>query len=435
MNPLIALWQEFRETGRGYPPPKLLAKHLADSDPLSLFEHPDFEKFVKETAAGETAEKYFKTEYFPFSNLIEFLISQEGVNPVFDPSLHETLAQLRPFLEAVKKFILTSIGDALRARFVAGEIPNNGVCLAFTISLRSVFLIYYDLRDALPVVEVRAQIPSPKGLMEVENIATLDDPLDRNYAKAFLTSGHKIILQGGVLTHVDRRLDQRVFGPTIDTLILADIVLRASKTLSAVRVLEVGSGSGHAMSVIACWIKEVQSCTSLDILPTAALCTYRNLEGNLKHQKRELVRKYGVVGSFDPLLFKYPFDLIVCNPPYVELPPEGILPDEDKFDGSVAGTELMRRLLKHLDQLLSLDGRLLLMASSTSLSAVDEAIPSEFEVVAAESGPKLRVPFDVEMVLSRPAWIKFLRDRNALEFDNHTYWHYLRPLWIQRSKK
>jgi len=430
MNPLIAIWHELLASNQLYPPPMLLTQHLRGADALSAFEATDFQQFI-----GGLIKDHFDTEFFPYRGLSEFLLasSSDGTNPVLDPSQHQKFETLRvlPFLVSIKKYITDQIGSAIRSRFFTGGIPNNGVSLVFTRQLQSAYLVTYDLRNALPEVVIVERFVEPKGVMEVDSISVLRNPMARNLAKAFLTGGHKIVLQHGILTHVDRRIDQQVFGPTIDTLYLADILLEAPQ-LHSNRVLEVGSGSGHVISSVACRLNDTRSCTSIDVNPKAISCTWRNLTGNLHHNEKVLERNYGVIGPFNIELFGNSFNLVVCNPPYIALPPKEILSDPAKYTEAVAGTQLLSDLLGSLDKLLAADGKLLLMASSTSLSAVENAVLPQFRLRPAYEKDGLRVPFDVEAVLSDPGWIEYLMKSNVLELKDDTYWHQLRPVWIER---
>lgn len=430
MNPLIAIWNEVLETNQPYPPPALLARHLGGIDALSCFDDSEFQRFM----SGLVVE-HFGSELFPYRSLSEFMLADasDRTNPVFDPSQHQKFEALRvlPYLVSIKKHITDEIGRVFRARFFEGNIPNNGLCLLFTRQLRSSYLVRYDLRNTLPDIQMIERFDDPKGLMEIDSISSLRKPMARNFAKAFLTSGHKLVLQSGILTHVDRRIDSEVFGPTIDTLYLADILL-SIPMLPVTRVLEVGSGSGHVISTVACTLESVQSCTFIDINPKSIACTLRNFSGNTKYKRKNMNDIFGVVGPFSNDFLGCRFDLVVCNPPYIALPPEGIGVDPSHYTEAVAGTELMTGLLEVLDDLLTPNGKLLLMTSSTSLSAVESSVPPNFDVSPAYRGSGLKVPFDVEAALGDENWINHLVQKKALELREDTYWHELRPIWVER---
>jgi methylase of polypeptide subunit release factors len=432
MNPLINIWHDLQASGQLYPPPNLLTKHIAENDAISLYEADDFQDFIAATISDQ-----FNTDAFPYKTLVEFLLTSQsdGLNPVLDPAQHQKYEDVRvlPFLDGIKKEILKGIASSLRSRFFAGGMPSYGVCLVYTRELRSAYLISYDLRNAPPELKIIDRIDRPKGVLELESISALRNPAARNLAKSFLTSGHKIVLQNGILTHVDRRVDQGVFGPTIDTLLLSDIALNdVDPRAGAPRALEVGSGSGHVISAVASKTNGASACTFIDISPTAVSCTWKNLVGNLKHRKKFIDRKYGVIGPFDAALFKTTYDLVVCNPPYIALPPKEILSDHTKYRDAVAGTNLIKTLLDSLPTLLSETGRLLMMTSSTSLSAVEDAMPQGFAITNAYRDA-ISVPFDVEAVLEDTGWIDHLSNLGAIKFESDTYWHELRPAWIERT--
>ncbi len=118
-----------------------------------------------------------------------------------------------------------------------------------------------------------------RRLFSIYGFPELTNERSKNAAKEFIKSGHKLILQNGILTHVDRKLDKKVFGPTIDTVIMAEEIYGMNTDPAS--ILEIGCGSGHIASSIASLQDCVSNIVYCDVNPYAMTCTLRNLLGNL----------------------------------------------------------------------------------------------------------------------------------------------------------
>ena len=89
-------------------------------------------------------------------------------------------------------------------------------------------------------------------------------------------------------------------------------------------------------------------------------------------------------------------------------------------------------MIEHGPDLLSANGRLLLMVNSLSLDLALGTIPStcHFSLPFGESG--LEVLFDVESVLNRADWLNYVVETGQLRKSENTYFHRLHPIWISR---
>jgi release factor glutamine methyltransferase len=362
-------------------------------------------------------------------------------SPILQPNLstlHSTIRFL-PFMDIVKRRILQDVQELLIHRFNAGEVPGKGVLLYFTENMDFAYIFSFDFANRLSGVQVIDRVLRPRALFDLGTLRELRSQRAKNAAKLFLTSGHKIIVQGGVLTHVDRSVDRDVFGPTIDTLLLAEEAA-AFRMRAPERVLEIGSGNGHIISSIAATMPTVQNAVFIDIEPHAIACTLRNLRANLVAHRmphmRELKYCYGVAGRFSRVLkFGQRFDLVISNPPYIALAPDVPAGDARLASAAVTGTALLEEIVASAGKLLTPNGRMLVMVSSTSGDVVNRALPQGFRTEQASHVPRMQVPFDVEDVLDHPSWIAWLEKSKAIRKRTGEYFHDLIPTWIVRRPK
>ena len=203
--------------------------------------------------------------------------------------------------------------------------------------------------------------------------------------------------------------------------------------------LEIGCGNGHIVSLAAARIPSIRTAVFVDVNPHAITCTLRNLRANLAlirlQDQLGLEHCYGVTGPFNSNLpFGQQFDLVISNPPYIALRPGLTIGDARAASVAVTGTELLEEIVRSAQRLLTLNGRMLVMISSTSGDAVRRALPDGFTVSNGGIINKMTVPFDVEDVLDNPEWITWLADKGMVTKIGNEFFHELIPTWIQRSK-
>ncbi|MFV8053422.1 HemK2/MTQ2 family protein methyltransferase [Mycobacterium sp. 48b] len=114
---------------------------------------------------------------------------------------------------------------------------------------------------------------------------------------------------------------ESVYRPQHDSWLLVD-ALQRSQAVAGGRVVDLCSGSG--VVAIAAAELGASAVTALDISPSAVLCTQANA---LAAQ----VDVEAVLGCWTQALEREPFDIVVCNPPYVPVGP-------DTAAGSVSAT-------------------------------------------------------------------------------------------------
>jgi methylase of polypeptide subunit release factors len=244
----------------------------------------------------------------------------------------------------------------------------------------------------------------------------------------------------GTLVHVDRRLDTHVFGPSIDTLVLAEVLAQEvfeSNDWTFETAIEVGCGNGLLTAALANNAKGLRELFALDMSFNAVACTARNVSSTRRFFSKGHAEIYYVAGKFKPNMFSRHFDLIVCNPPYIPIPDNLELSGElaSDYSHAVGGTALAKELLQQSPRLLSDNGRLLIMASDLSLSDFLAYIPDHVSVRRPLGDAGFEVLFDVEAVFNKSDWLSYLINERGLLCKNGSYYHRLHPLWIEPQRK
>ena len=378
-----------------------------------------------------------------FSNVVEWITAASSNTPSsasrFGNQGLNDAVRFPVFIDKLRQNIWNSISKPLESAYDQGMLPIAGTVLLYTTELTHCFVVSYHMHYERPVIEIIDRIDLPKSVFELDNVARLSSHRAKNHAKNLLTSGHKIVMQQGVLTHVDRRFDRNVFGPTIDTLLLADILRRdaAEHGQTIESFLEVGSGSGHIASTVAAFYTKIRRFICVEISEFASTCTVRNIRQSLKYFHASKTSRYeefySACGAFKRNVFGTRFDLVVSNPPYIPRPPYVTERFDERHAESVAGTELLECILSNTNDLLTPTGRMLLMVSSVSGNIVERTLSEAFHIrPALPEQETFEVPFDVEEVLDHPRWLKDLLDSGTILSREGVYWHSLRPIWVER---
>jgi methylase of polypeptide subunit release factors len=328
-----------------------------------------------------------------------------------------------------------SLHDKLREGIKKG-IPRRGGILAFVAGVSKCIVMDYEFDDNTPQIKPIATIDSPKSLFDFwATIDTVTKPAAQNALKDILVSGHKIVYQRGALVHVDRRRDLGVFGPTIDTVLLAEALVQyvlESNTIVIRNAVEVGSGNGLVSAVLLENSKSINNYVALDVDFTSVSCTARNCSYNGFPQNHI----HYINGLFDPQLFGRKFDLCICNPPYIPLPPTSYTQDA-RFDDNrraTGGTELLETLIKSIPMLLTSTGAILLITSHLALSVIHDLMPKGYNAVNLLGGQGWRVGFDVDAVVTDRVWLDYLIQSCGLISEEGSFYHTLHPLLISKER-
>ena len=315
-------------------------------------------------------------------------------------------------------------------------LPRQGGLLAFVAGASKCIIIDYEFDDNIPVLKPVATIDSPKSLFDFwATIDRVKKPATQNFLKEILASGHKIVYQRGTLVHVDRRLDLGVFGPTIDTVLLAEALVQYVIEFNAVTVrtgIEVGSGNGLLSAVLIEHARLIDTYIALDVNFESVACTARNCN----HSELSPNHFHFFKGAFNPEFFGKKFDLCICNPPYIPLPPECFSQD-DRFDANrraTGGTELLENLIKGIPSLLTSTGALLLITSHLSLALITKLMPKGYNALNLLGEHGMRVIFDVDSVVTDRIWLEYLIQSCGLIQEEGTFYHTLHPLLIRKER-
>jgi methylase of polypeptide subunit release factors len=338
--------------------------------------------------------------------------------------------------------------NSLVARLIAGSrsttgFPKSGGVLCFLAGLGACLVVRFDFYTPTPVVSPLLVIEQPKAAMALWETIDRQPPPRRDALRKILVSGHKLIHHRGVLVHVDRRDDETVFGPSIDTLVMAEILAQdvyeqlGLSVREIRRFLEIGTGSGMLCAGALANLGSSASISGVEMDFGSLSCTHRNLliaNGGLDPIEHNHCTLIG--GRFDPDPPARGFDLIVCNPPYIPELSEAAPSRSSSEDylRAVGGRTLIEQILAALPNLLADEGKLLLMLNNMAIDRALEALPPGFAAGRPYGEDGYPVLFDVEAVFERPAVLQRLRDSGMLTGSGDAYEHHLHPLWIQRER-
>jgi methylase of polypeptide subunit release factors len=335
------------------------------------------------------------------------------------------------------------LGTSLRRARGRGAIPQFGGVLAYIAGLSKCLVIRYGFAGTQPSLVPVAVIDDPKTAFDVWPAIDQADAPARNALKTILASGHKLLFHRDVLCHVDRRLEPLVFGPSIDTLIMSEILARDVYEATALTsedqpksVIEVGCGSGFLAAGALHHLPGLSEIYGVDLEFEAVACTEKNLRIALddpRSAQRATIRL--ITGPFDHTLLNRQFDIVLCNPPYIPIPPEHTLGSAGYPDhlAAVGGLELLSSIIGASVNLLTPGGRMLVMTSSLCLQQALDAVPKGITVTRPFGDRGYEVLFDVEAVLDRTEWLSYLTASGALTERDRAYYHSLHPLWLIRE--
>lgn len=320
------------------------------------------------------------------------------------------------------------------------DLPTNGFLLHVTEYLEWCLVFRYNLVGGAAQLKLLHAIEEPTSLYNVYDLIHAASNETRAIMRNVLKSRAKVVSHRGVLIHVDRFAEESVFGPSIDTLFLHEVLCQAlleiqpSPADSELTALEIGCGNGFLSCALATHIPNLKHLTYVDPSLDAVSCTARNLErlGSAPQLR------HGVFGSFDDSFYGQSFDLVVANPPYV--PRVAVRARTTGFhDMAVEGTELFQAMIIRGHTFLRENGALIIV-----YSALAEA---ELRSAAAQTGGQLHTLYsgkgfhalcDIEDVMSDPAWLAFLQgERGLVESADSghkgSYYHDIRVIALTRK--
>lgn len=322
-----------------------------------------------------------------------------------------------------------------------GRLPASGGVLAFVDGLNLCLVVDYRFYSQVPRLRVIDAIEAPRTVFDVVDVLLHRRHETRAELKRMLQSSHRLVWHRDVLVHVDRREEPRVFGPSIDTLHLAELIAARYGGLAEhehpARVLELGTGSGFLATGVLRNLRGVKNLTGIELDASAAFCTHRNWRVNTMDLAGFIEKTALVVAPFRAELAPGGYDLVICNPPYIpDEPDAGQRDDVDGRHHAVAGLELLDDVLAASHDLVRPGGEILLVVSSvTPRSYV--ASPEGFDATWPWGEDGTPVLFEVESVFARPALLQSLAEAGGLsapaQADKY-YEHRLHAVWLTRPE-
>ncbi|MDA4845252.1 methyltransferase [Hoeflea poritis] len=341
------------------------------------------------------------------------------------------------FLHAVWQVFSLRVARKLEIIQSKVRISDKGAIICFPGGFDLSVLVSYEGAGTPGSVFIRpiAAIQNPTGMLDLEGFLENSTPREKNAIKSAVTSVDKLVYHRGTIVHVDRQREN-VFGPTVDTVVLSELLnieLRKRKKKST-SILEVGPGSG-LITVSAALNPATSRIVSVEINEDAASCTLKNLQINGRRPTSSMVSVSVRAEKFKPQTLGEKFDIIVCNPPYVPEEDDGLEKlGATGYGKAISGLELYDDVINNLDHLLQSGGRALLMMSSVSFDYAINRIQEGFEFEFPLGRTGYKVPFDLDMLWDRPSWKDQLLSNKSIEQDGAgTIYHRIVPIWIHRN--
>jgi methylase of polypeptide subunit release factors len=314
----------------------------------------------------------------------------------------------------------------LRAR----ELPPSGFILYLTEYLEWCLVIAYELAGNAPQLQLRHGISRPTALYDIYSLIQTADDEEKSIMRNVLKSPAKIVSHRGVMVHVDRYSEPSVFGPSIDTVYLNEVLialLLESDALPLENAIEVGCGNGLLSTSVLTHVSTLRRFGYFDTSLDAIRCTFRNLAAGPARTapgRKTRAKRFGVHGEFDPQIIKHRIDLLFSNPPYVPYRTDAA---GKAVPNPVGGTELLELIVRTSPEMLADGGATLIVYSEMAQGALDAALTEDCELVPLGPRDGLDVLFDVEDVFEDAAWMKYLIDNSWIDWsqDRHAYRHTL----------
>lgn len=367
-----------------------------------------------------------------YNNLKEFFLDIDNFKEISTNPNHD-MDKISMILyyswEALSKNITQHLSNS---RNVV-NIPESGGLLIYVAGLQ--FCLITRFHRNKTILEVIDAIEEPQSVFDFWGSINHASMMSRNMLKEILSTGHKLIYHRGILIHVDKRKDIQVFGPSIDTILLNEVLCQHyfEEGESKLKATEIGCGNGLLSISTA---KNLQGLKQLDIIDVninAIYCTNKNLNSNLtKHVIQNKSISF-ICGKFSTNVLKCQYDLAICNPPYIPLPKSNRTSDigQDYFT-AVGGLEVIDEIFENLDVILNEKGELLLLISHLTYSYVMEKLPNEF-IIEEFLDKGHEVLFDVEAVFSKPRWFNYLKENYGIITRGDTHYHEILPLIIKKK--
>jgi methylase of polypeptide subunit release factors len=124
-------------------------------------------------------------------------------------------------------------------------------------------------------------------------------------------------------------------------------------------------------------------------------------------------------------------DLVVCNPPYIPMPPRITLQQNlHPLANATIGTELLETVISNAPSLLAPNGKLVMIISEMALPEYEHALPAGIASVKVSSQ---EVPFDVGSIRDYDEHLEWLKNERGLRYYRGHYLHAVSVFEITRT--
>lgn len=227
------------------------------------------------------------------------------------------------------------------------------------------------------------------------------------------------------------------WSPSIDTILFAKalrILLRSRHYAERVNsFLEIGCGSGFLSKYILQKKREsgapIKFARLIDIRRDALSCAMDNIEP----VRGNTLISYSLSSPNRGIRVVHPYDLVVCNPPYIPRP-------HARTNNPFEGLFLYGEILRRRSEMLSSDGRLIINFSSMSK---EEVLPEFKKFFSLRSLFRLRVPLKIPLITARRsdesrAWTDYLEKNKKIIVDStersgYRYWQNIEIVECKRK--
>lgn len=339
------------------------------------------------------------------------------------------------------------------------NLPTTGVVQYFADHLAASVLVGYKrIGSTIQLGQILA-MPNPEAYLDpLAALRHAKTPAQLELLRRSLYSRHKAVIQGNTLVHIDRERSSNVFGPTIDTLFLNDWLqfnryalqrsdandvffedpvprgATADSFDSGTTFLEIGCGNGLLTASFARNEARIRAFAAIDISPDAVSATYENVSTQRQLSGAGIAsRGHFTIGKYSSDVAPRHSDLVVCNPPYIPVPPN--LPrriDKHPLASATVGTELLQSVVRDSEHLLSHTGELFMISSTLADVEIHEALPGgmNLERLAVRT-----VPFDVEAVRGEgeERHVAWLREERNLQVRDQILVHNIAIYRVRRA--
>lgn len=341
------------------------------------------------------------------------------------------------------------------------SLPNKGILQYFSDDLATCVLVGYRRPGSTVELESFLAFPDPSIFLDpLSALAHARTDQELELLRQSLLNRHKIVIHRNVLTRIDRESEADVFGPSIDTLVLNEWLFKnryfdertienaiyfeelipfeaAQKSeLLGSTFLEIGSGNGLLTATFARNESKIKRISAIDSSISAIVATYRNSSRQRRLPRGGAIGDRGryIVARYEASAVPQKNDLVVCNPPYIPLPPgPPSIRSQHPLARATLGTDLLKAVIRDASLLLNPNGKLVMVISEMAEEVLKGSVPDGFSAKVVDTR---RVVFDVGPVRGDKALLKWLKSQGKLSQSSggrHSYSHNIKVYVVESN--